>query len=177
MQMELAALQAQLEREQAAAAERQAEHAGTRASLDASLQRVGGVGCPLWVGTRGPDALLASLCCFGAFLACLPANSAHPGAHAIWPFHALLAASSLPPTPRWRLWRASWPPASAKRARRSRSCSAKRQHMRRKPVLQPHASPVGVVGREAGLMNWDTGQSSLVRLCASFSTHMHAAVG
>lgn len=41
MEMELAALQAQLEREQAAAAGRQAEQASTLASLDASRQQVG----------------------------------------------------------------------------------------------------------------------------------------
>lgn len=44
VEMELAALQAQLEREQAAAVERQAEHAGTRSALDATRQQVGVVG-------------------------------------------------------------------------------------------------------------------------------------
>lgn len=40
MEMELAALQAQLERERVASAERQADHADALASLDASRQRV-----------------------------------------------------------------------------------------------------------------------------------------
>ena len=69
MEMELAALQAQLERERAAAAERQADHADALASLDASRQRVrlrasaGGRTHSLPVLGWPPSAAVRGCCC------------------------------------------------------------------------------------------------------------------